>query len=73
MRKVLYLNRLSDGATTVAVYTGEIGKGSLHEYGARSPRLVERIRRFARKHGRGSNRPDKSSEVYEIVDEAEQE
>jgi hypothetical protein len=78
MRKVLYIQRLSDGATKVNVYTGEIGMGSLKEYGVRSPKLIERLRRYAKKHGEGGlvapiDRFDPSLEAWIINEEEEAE
>lgn len=71
MRKVLYLNRLNDGAVAVSVYTGEAGMGTLKEYGVRSPELVDRIRKFAEKFGEHSEHgsfsiPNRITDVYEL-------
>jgi hypothetical protein len=69
MRKVLYLERLDDGATKVSVYTGDPGKGTLKEYGVRSNSLIDRLRRYALANGSGGKYvSDPTTEAYVIME-----
>jgi len=54
MRKVLYIQRLDDGANLVLVYHGKMGKGKLKEYGVQSPERVKELHKIGNKYGNQS-------------------
>ena len=54
MRKVLYIQRLDDGANLVMVYHGKMGKGKLREYGVQSSERVKKLREICSNHGNQS-------------------
>jgi len=54
MRKVLYIQRLDDGASVVMVYRGKMGKGTLREYGVQSSKRVERLHKICSNCGNQS-------------------
>ncbi len=53
-RKVLYIQRLDDGADLVMIYHGEVGKGKLRSYGVQSSEQVKKLREVGSKHSNQS-------------------